>query len=202
MIITKIKRIASTNRYHLYADEQWQGIFLDEILAIYKLKTDQEIDEDDFKKIKKENDRKVSFDMAVCYMEKYVVSQKGIKDYLKKKGFDDNTISATIDKLKDYGYVDDEKFARNYFDSLTASKGKRAIANKLREKGIAKEIIDDLVEEIEDEDEISKATVLAEKFAKNREKSLKNKQKSLAHLVRKGYDYTVAQQATNNVFNS
>ncbi len=202
MIITKIKRIASTNRYHLYADEQWQGIFLDEILAVYKLKTDQEIDEDDFKKIKKENDRKVSFDMAVCYMEKYVVSQKGIKDYLKKKGFDDNTISATIDKLKEYGYVDDEKFARNYFDSLTASKGKRAIANKLREKGVAKEIIDDLIEEIEDEDEISKASILAEKFAKNREKSLKNKQKCLAHLVRKGYDYSVAQQATNNVFNS
>ena len=57
MIITKIKRIASTNRYHLYADEQWQGIFLDEILAIYKLKTDQEIDEDEFAKIKKEKQK-------------------------------------------------------------------------------------------------------------------------------------------------
>ena len=73
---------------------------------------------------------------------------------------------------------------------------------KSGEKGVAKEIIDDLIEEIEDEDEISKASILAEKFAKNREKSLKNKQKCLAHLVRKGYDYSVAQQATNKVFNS
>jgi len=42
MIISKIKQIAKTNRYHLYADEVWQGVFLDEILAVYKLKTNQE----------------------------------------------------------------------------------------------------------------------------------------------------------------
>ena len=85
MTITKIKRIASTNRFHVYADEQWCGIFLDEILALYHFKTGMEIDEDEFKEIKLENDEKVSFDMAASYLEKYVVSEKGLKDYLKKK---------------------------------------------------------------------------------------------------------------------
>ena len=196
MIITKIKRIASTNRFHVYVDESYCGIFLDETLARYKLKTDLEIDKDEFKAIKEENDVKVAFDMAVSYLEKYNVSQKGIKDYLKRKNFDAKTISSTIEKLNDYGFVDDEKFAKNYFESLSGSKGKRAIANKLKEKGISSEIIDELLQNVEEDDELEKAIALADKFAKNRQNDTKCFQKCVAHLIYKGYDYNVAQQAT------
>ena len=107
-----------------------------------------------------------------------------------------NTLNSTIEKLQEYGLVDDEKFAKNYFDSLSTSKGKRAIANKLREKGISSEIIDELLENVEEDDELEKAIVLANKFVKNRQNDTKCVQKCLAHLIYKGYDYNVAQQAT------
>lgn len=197
MIITKIKRIGSTSRFHVYVDEEWVGVFLDEILVLYHFKTDMEIEESEFKKIKFENDKKVAFDMAVSYVEKYVVSEKGIRDYLKKKNFDDSTIKNTIEKLKEYNFVDDRKFAQNYFESLSASKGKRVIVNKLKEKGISLEIINEIIENVNDEDEIEKAVVVAKKFVKNRQNDTKCKQKCLAHLIYKGYDYNVAQQATN-----
>lgn len=199
MIITKIKQIARTNRYHIYLDDQWFGIFMDETLAMNKLKTGQEIDKDEIEQIKRENDKKLSFDMAVSYMEKYVVSSKGIKDYLKKKGFDDLTIANTVEKLEEYGYVNDEKFAENYFDSLSASQGKNVIANKLRTKGISKQIIDDLMQKIDEDTQLENAIMLAKKFVKNREKTAKTKQKCIAHLIYKGYDYSVAQKATNVV---
>ena len=202
MKITKIKRIASTSRYHVYTDEKYCGIFLDEILARYNLKTDVEYDEDNLKKIKAENDEKVSFDMAVGYIEKYRVSEKGIKDYLKKKGFEEKTIQETLKKLKDYNLINDEVFAREYFLTLSNSKGKIAIANKLREKGIKQEIINSLLENVDENEEIEKATTIAEKFVKNRENTPKNKQKCLAHLVYKGYDFSVAQQATKNAFSN
>lgn len=202
MIITKIKRIGSTNRFHIYIDEQWAGIFLDEILAMYHFKTGMEIDEEQFKVIKEENDEKVAFDMAVGYLEKYVVSEKGVSDYLKKKGFNGKVIKQTVEKLQEYGFADDEKFAKNYFESLSASKGKRAIASKLQQKGISKEIVERLLENVDDEQEVEKATILAEKFVKNRQKDTKCKQKCLAHLIYKGYDYSVAQQATNNALSN
>lgn len=202
MKITKIKRIASTSRYHVYTDEKYCGIFLDEILARYNLKTDVEYDEEEFKKIKAENDEKVSFDMAVGYIEKYRVSEKGIKDYLKKKGFEEKTIQETLKKLKDYNLINDEAFAREYFLTLSNSKGKIAIANKLREKGIKQEIVDLLLESVDENEEIEKATAIAVKFVKNRENTPKNKQKCLAHLVYKGYDFSVAQQATKNAFSN
>ncbi len=199
MTITKIKRIANTSRFHLYADEVWQGIFLDETIAYNHLKVGQEIDEANFLKIKKENGKKVSFDMAVSYMEKYISTQKKVKDYLKSKGFDDETISETIKKLKEYGYINDENFAKNYFESLSGSFGKRAIANKLLSKGVAKNIVEELIENVDEDSQLMLATKETEKFCKNRENSPKTAQKCLAHLVYKGYDYFVAQQAVKVV---
>lgn len=200
MTITKIKRIGNTSRFHVYVDEKWSGVFLDEILALYHFKTDMEIDEEVYKEIKLQNDQKVAFDMAVSYIEKYVVSEKGLKDYLKKKGFDACIISKTAQKLKEYGFVDDEKFAKNYFESLQNTKGKRAIANKLKEKGVSAEIIESLLETVDEDSELDKATALASKFVKNRQIDTKTKQKCLAHLIYKGYDYSVAQKATKHAF--
>ena len=199
MIITKIKQIGKTNRFHVYTDEEWFGIFLDETLAREHLRTNQEIDEDKLLEIKKENDEKLSFDMAVSYMERYVASEKGIRDYLKKKAFSDAIIEKTVEKLESYGFVNDEKFAKNYFESMSAGKGKRAIANKLRQKGISKEIVDDLIEQVDDEAQLETAIRLVEKFLKNRQNASNLASKCLAHLIYKGYDYSVAQKATKTV---
>ncbi len=200
MAITEIKRVGNSNTFHVYADGSWLGVFLDEIIVLHGIKVGAEFDDAQFKEIKKENDEKVSFELAVSYLEKYNVSEKGISDYLKKKGFEKQTIEKCKEKLREYGLLDDEKFAKNYFDSLSASKGKRAISQKLLQKGVSKEIVDELISGVDEDDEFEKALVLGEKFAKNREKTPKNKQKCLAHLVYKGYDYSVAKKVTDKVF--
>ncbi len=200
MTITKIKRIGNTSRFHVLVDDEWAGIFLDEILARYQLKNGTSLDEEKYFEIKKENDEKVAFDMAVGYIERYVVSEKGLHDYLRKKSFNFEVISKTVEKLQEYGMIDDEKFAKNYFESVSAGKGKRAVAQKLKSKGVSNEIIDSLLEGIDEESEFENAKVLAEKFVKNRQKDAKIKLKCLAHLIYKGYDYSVAQRATKEVF--
>ena len=200
MVITEIKKTKNSTRYHLYVDDKFFGVFLDEILARCGLKTGQDIDESELKEIKKENDEKLAFLMAISYLEKYNVSEKGLKDYLKKNGMDKDAIMHACEKLQEYGYINDENFAKAYFESLKDNKGKRAIANKLKEKGISQEIIDELMQGVDEESEEERAYALTVKFAKNRENNLKNKQKCLAHLIYKGYDYSVAQKVTNKVF--
>lgn len=200
MKITEIKKSKQPMKYHLYVDDVFYGVFLDEILASYSLKTGQEIGEDRLEEIKKENDEKLAFSTAVGYIERYNVSTKGLKDYLLRKKFSKYAIDSAVNKLKEYNYLNDEAFAKNYFEVLSGSKGKRVIAQKLKEKGVKKEIIDELLLNIEDEDEEERARALAEKFVKNREKNLKNKQKCFAHLVYKGYDYSVAQKIASEIF--
>ena len=200
MIITEIKKSKQLMKYHLYVDDVFFGVFLDEMLAKFNLKTGQEVDEELLYNIKEENDEKLAFLTAVNYLERYNVSTKGLKDYLYRKNFKKNNIESAVEKLKEYGYLDDRNFAKNYFESLSATKGKRVIINKLKEKGISEEIIDELVEDVSDEAEEERAKILAEKFAKNRENTLKNKQKCFAHLIYKGYDYSVAQKIVNELF--
>ncbi len=200
MKITEIKKSKQNMKYHLYVDDVFFGVFLDEILAKYELKTGQEIESEELYAIKEENDEKLSFLTATTYLEKYNVSTKGLKDYLYRKGFKKSAIESAVSKLKDYGYLDDRTFAKNYFEALSSTKGKRVIANKLKEKGISQEIIDELLENVDNEDEEERARVLAEKFAKNRENTLKNKQKCFAHLIYKGYDYSVAQKIVNEIY--
>ena len=195
MTITEIKKTKNAMRYHVYVDDRFFGIFLDETLAKTGLKTGQEIDEEELFAIKKENDKKLAFEMALSYLEKYSVSTKGLKDYLKKKQIEKEVIENTVSKLQEYGYLNDEVFAKEYFESLKGSKGKRAIANKL------KEIVENLLETVDEEEEFERALVLGEKFVKNREKTLKNKQKCLAHLIYKGYSYSVARQVCDKLFN-
>lgn len=200
MTITEIKKTTNSMRYKLYVDDKFIGFFIDEILAKYHLKTGQEIGEDEFKEIKKENDGKLAFDMALGYLEKYNVSGSGLKNYLKRKMLSQEVIDDACKKLKEYGYIDDRAFAKSYFESLTASHGKRAIIRKLKDKGVSSEVIDEVVSNIDDESEEENALALAKKFAKNRENNLKNKQKCLAHLIYKGYDYSVAQKVVNKLF--
>ena len=200
MRITEIKKSKQNMKYHLYVDDVFFGVFLDEILAKYALKTGQEMESEELYAIKEENDEKLSFLTATTYLEKYNVSTKGLKDYLYRKDFKKSAIESAVSKLKDYGYLDDRTFAKNYFEALSSTKGKRVIANKLKEKGISQEIIDELLENVDDEDEEERARVLAEKFAKNRENTLKNKQKCFAHLIYKGYDYSVAQKIVNEIY--
>lgn len=196
MTISQIKRIGNSNRFHVYADDTWAGVFLDETIVKHQIAKGREFDEKEFAKIKAENDSKVAFDMAVGYVEKYVVSEKGLKDYLKKKGFSPDVVKGTLDKLKEYALVDDEKFAKNYADSLLARLGKRVVAQKLRQKGVSQDIVQQVLADVDDEEEFEKAVILVRKFVKNRQKDPKIKQKCLAHLIYKGYDYSVAQKAS------
>ena len=46
MQITEIKKSKQPMKYHLYVDDVFFGVFLDEMLAKFNLKTGQEVDEE------------------------------------------------------------------------------------------------------------------------------------------------------------
>ena len=73
MRITEIKKSKQGLKYHHYVDGEFFGVFLDEILAKYNIKTGDEVDEN-FYAVKKENDETLCFLTAVTYLEKYNVS--------------------------------------------------------------------------------------------------------------------------------
>ena len=108
MQITEIKKVGKGFIYNVYVDENYIGTFEAEILAKYKWKTGQEISQEEIDKVKIVNGDLAFFDRALGVLEKSMKTEKMLKDYLKEKGYPEECIDRAIDKLKDYGYINDE----------------------------------------------------------------------------------------------
>ena len=74
-----------------------------------------------------------------------------MRKFLKQKDFDEEAIDALIEDFVEYGYLDDERYARDYFAyALSKGKGKRVIFSELKEKGVDHDIIQFAFEDLED----------------------------------------------------
>ena len=125
-------------------------------------------------------------------------TEKEIKDKLRKKGFDDKSIGRTIDKLKEYDLINDSEFATAWVKERLAYKprGKKLLAQELWKKGIRKDIIDEVTEEL-CQDEEKPATELLEKI-KGRYKNLEPKvarRRMYGLLLRRGFSYETVKSA-------
>ncbi len=197
MIITEIKKIGKGRKYYLYVDEQKQGVFADIVLAESGLKTGQEVSEQELAMLKEENGKILAFDTAIAYLSKIAKSERGIKRYLKEKGFDNASISHAVKKLNEYGYINDKAFAENFLAYNKGKYGKAVIKLKLKAEGVDSDIIDEVVESLSVDDEYEKCEKLYFKYIRNKEKNKNNKQKTIAYLYSKGYDIDLCKKIVN-----
>ena len=187
--ITQIKKVGKGDRYHLYLDDKYFSTFEVEILARYCLKTGQELDDEFFNALTIENGDYACFNRGLSAIEKSMKSKKMLKTYLKEKGYPAECIQRAIEKLEEYGYIDDEAFCESYISSYPL-KSRRKLKFDLLGKGIKESIIGEkLLALTNDEGESEKCFKFAEKFMKNKEKDLKTKQKFYNNLAGKGFSF-------------
>lgn len=188
--ITEIKKIGRGERYYLYLDDELFGVYEAEILAKHCLKSGQSFEEDFFENLKLENGDYACFNRSLAVLEKSVKSEKMLKDYLKEKGYPKTCIDRATEKLKEYGYINDESFAENFISSYSSSKSKRKLKYDLLSKGIDEEIIDQKLESlVDDEEERALLLNLAQKYIKGKLLDQKTKQKFYNHFAGKGFDF-------------
>ena len=113
MQITEIKKIGKGDRYSIFIDDIFNGTLETEILVKEKLKTGDEISEERLKQIKLDNGKLAAFSRAISYIEKGLHTEKQLRAYLKEKGFLPESIDEAIEKLLEYGYIDDVIEPRN-----------------------------------------------------------------------------------------
>ena len=125
-------------------------------------------------------------------------SEKEIKDYLKKKKADDLTSEKIIQSLKESKFINDTDFAKWFIEQRTIIKPKaeRVIRIELKQKGIAKDLIEELFENTSNTD-LEKARQLAERRIK-RYSNLKDRKKVFERMGRylgsKGFNYDVIKE--------
>ena len=198
--ITQIKKIGKGERYYLYLDNDFFGVYEAEILAKHGLKCGQEYSEEFFENLRLENGDYACFNRGLSVLEKSMKTEKMLKDYLKEKGYPISCIEKAVEKIKSYGYIDDENFCENYILTYKNSKSKRKMKYDLLQKGVSEEIIvQKLEKEISEDEEREKCLNFAKKYMKNKEFDLKTKQKLYNHLVSKGFSFDLIGYAWENL---
>lgn len=141
-----------------------------------------------------ESERTVAFDKAAHYLGVRPRTEKEMVTYLTGKGFSEQTVADTLRKLKEYGYIDDADFCRVYVEAYKHKSGVRKLEAELRNKGVAREIIDKALQEaFEDTDEQAEAAKrLAEKYLASHKP---DRRKVTAFLAGRGFDFDTIKDA-------
>lgn len=112
-----------------------------------------------------------------------------LREKLLKAEFSPELAEEAIAYVKSYGYLDDERYVRNYIEYRKDQKSRRQLEQELQfRKGVPAELIQKVYEELEPSDEkriIQKH--LEKKHYCPRECDEKQRQKLIASLARKGF---------------
>lgn len=190
---TKIK-----DRCNLFLDGEYYTSVTLETVMKNRLKVGLEIEKDKLAEIITENEKAEALNKAVGYISKYLKTKREIKDYLLRKGYSEEVAWYCIDKLKEYGYVNDQEYSKRFIESNSKNQGKRLLEYKLMMKGVKKEDIGAAYENTEiDAKENAKA--IAEKHLKNKEITSENLAKTYRYLIGKGFSYEEASYAIDQM---
>lgn len=199
MLIEKIglKSNRNSNIFEvLIGDEKY--ILHSDIIVKYGLSTGGEITRNKLVEAINESDIVIASNLAMKYVSTKIVTSKQLKDYLRGKGYSSNVVAKVVEKCNEYGIINDQNFASSYISIKQNNLSKRALENKLMQKGISKEISSEL---LQDFDDTNVAIMTAEKFMKNKEFTEENITKLLRHLSYKGFDYETINKVLNNIKN-
>lgn len=204
MLVTAIRpQKFRKNFFNIYLDNKFAFALNGDELFKSHLKLGSEISPEDaqkFIKLKKEVDLTDSLYHFISFRPR---SEKEVRDYFKKKKIGDSEIEKLIEKAKSLNLINDLDFASWWLEQRQTfrPKGPRLLKLELKQKGIADEIIDQLLSQKSPQSEFQTALALAQKklvSLKNYDPKIQ-KQKLLGFLLRRGFDFDEAKSAVDYV---
>lgn len=194
MKITKIQpAIKTAGRYNIFVDDAYSFSLEESQLLQLKLKIGLEIDEKQIQYFKSESDFGKCYGRALELILRRPRSTREMQDYAKRKKWEVELTDRILAKLTEKGYVDDEKFTRFWLKARVASKpiSKRKLQAELLQKGVAKTIIDEVLQDYTSEQEGDALLVLIRK----KRKKYADEQKLMAYLASQGFGYSEIKDA-------
>jgi regulatory protein len=205
MKINKIvKKDARNVVIHFDSDEV---LFLSEEI-FYKsgLKKNDEISDDRFSSLIKDNRLFHIKQRAFRYLGRRQHSTSELRIKLKQKGYETELINEVLDDLKKKNYLDDTEFAKMFVEEKIKLKlwGEQKLRNELIKRGIKSEVISEVLRNIiSEEDKLNNVmTVASKKYDTLRNRKLDKdviKKKLITFLNSRGYNYAVIKEVCDEL---
>lgn len=113
-----------------------------------------EVDADELVKLLRPLQLDDAYEDALTILDYSMKTSRQMRDKLRAKGYLDDVTDAVVQRLEASKLLDDEYVARRLMENMTASgRGKLALRQKLRQKGISEEIEQSVMEDVSGEDQ-------------------------------------------------
>ena len=204
-IITAIKPQKNKKRVNVYLDNKF-GFGLDlEAFIKLELKFEQELTDEQVRKIVKEAEFRKVYDKLLRFSTLRPRSEKELKDWLKKHKVHLSIHENLFSRLKRLDLLNDNKFAKWWVEQRMefSPRGKRALIAELRQKGINRDLIIQLVNESISqgyEEKTARKLLQKKKYKWERLQKLEAKKKMSEFLARKGFGWEVIKNAIDDIF--
>ncbi len=198
-VITSIKPQKSKKRVNVYLDGKF-GFGLDlENFIKFGLKLEQELSEEEIREILKKAEFQKTLDRLLKFAMLRPRSKREVTNWLRRKKVNERLHKDLFNRLKRLDLIDDKRFAEWWVEQRISfrPRGKRALSCELREKGIDREIISQVLEKA-DIDEMKLARKLIEKknYRWQSLARLEARQKMSGFLARKGFSWEIIRKVT------
>lgn len=200
-IITAITSQAkSIDRVNLFVDGSFFSGIAKILVGTNRLKVGQEISINELQDLILQSDKERAFVYAMDYISKYTATQKQLQNKLYEKGYHSVVVNYVIEKAKKYGYINDFDYAKCYVEYNKKMKGAVRLKAELRNKGIAQEIISQVLEETSFDKE--GALNLAKKHSRNKDLNDKNYIAKLnRYLAYRGFEWSEISECVQKLRN-
>lgn len=201
--ITSIEKQKKTGRVNVFIDGEFSFGMSFETLLKHGIKKDKDIDEEAIRKFKEESNLEKVYGRLLRFSTIRPRSEKEIKLWFKRKNIDPELVAGAFNKLKSMGLVGDEEFAKWWVGQRREfrPRSKIALVSELRGKGIAKETIDEVLQEMgkSSELEFAKRVGLKKLRAVSGLPDRDKKKRLLAFLAMRGFSYDTAKEAIDEL---
>jgi regulatory protein len=191
------QQVKTPGRYSVFVNETFAFALSEGGLLNSKVYVGQELSADDLAAHKDSAALDKAYGLTLRYVARRLRSEWELNEYFRRKDIDEETGRQILARLREYGYVDDRKFAESWVQNrrLLKDVSKLRLALELRQKHVPDEIIRQALEE----DETSDVDTLRSLIAKKRQQSrYADQAKLMQYLARQGYRYDDIKRAMSS----
>lgn len=168
-------------------------------LGKYRIRQGEELREETYKEILTEVLMKRARERVIYLLKASDKTEQELRQKLKEGYYPQEAIDYAIGFLKEYKYIDDERYGERYVEFHSERKSRRQIQYELQKKGLDKEVISDILEEHPIDEEAQVLAYLEKKRKNISELDQKERSKIMAALGRKGFSFEVVNRALGSV---
>ncbi len=192
----------NNQRVNVFLDGEF-AFGLSKIVAAW-LRVGQELTEAKIAELQAADGREAALQRALHFIDYRPRTENEVRRNLEEHEIPEEIIQEVLDRLKNGGLVDDQRFATAWVENRTAfrPRSRKALAVEMRRKGLDAEAIDSALEKVDETQEETLAYLAAQKQVRKLEglERIDFRNKMGSFLARRGFDYEIIRVVIDRIW--